>query len=462
MSVSAPGEVLTPRRDRENSARLPTHEQAESLFAAFFLHIHPYQANAFLHRDATLLGIRDGKISTPVVLAVCATAARFACPPIPQDQADCWAKEAANLALDSNETSRDNIKTALLLAIHAQHSGYFPRSHTWCAIANRQALALGLHREASGGDLRVWVDAEADRRLYLASYALERHISNGSPESVYCPADRIQIRLPCDGFNFRMGIACETPEAILEADEPRPSPWRYANVGSMGFYLRLTGARALIKRYLNSLMSGGVLSPGMGPWEPSSLFYACLNKLANIKSTLPPRLRLSGDVIRSRYEATSLGPLVMFYLWWNECHVELCRIALPGYPQSLDQASLSLAPDGWANQIRQTCLKHAQIMSSILQLLHDGARGRPLPVIYDHTLPRLVYSSVRAQLEMMGTSGVDGGLRDTLQVSFDIMLGFVSRMSVYFKSADLLVSRPHLAITPLTVLPASSSKRRRG
>lgn len=303
------------------------------------------------------------------------------------------------------------------------------------------------------------MEAEGDRRLYLACYALERAISDGTPESVFCPAERISLRLPCEGFNYRMGIITETPRAILEGDETEVPPWLYNNVGAMGVYLRLVGCRSIIRKCtheLSHLKADDTLPGHTAPWEPwesDSPFAACMAKLVAIKSSLPPRMRLTREVILTRYDSPGLAPLVMIYLWWNMAHVELCRMVLPGYAQSLDPALLSLAPAGWSEQTRQTCLRHARAITAILDLVARTMPRDPL-VIYDHTFPRIVYSSIRVQIEFAELQVMDDLARQELRASFDMMLEFVSRTSLYFRTAQLLVrcsilARPFMLMTQL-------------
>lgn len=203
-----------------------------------------------MHRDRTLEAARSGKLPHIILLAICAVGARFSVPPEPASVAARWADEAGRLLVISRDLSVDNVVASLLLATYTQHSGFFAQTHTWCALANRQALNLGLHRGATGSEQRPpsWIDAEGRRRLFFACYALDRQISNGSPESICCPAERIKASLPCEGFNWRLGLIVETPQALLEDDESDVLPLMYQNVGLMGSYVRLVAARYMVKK----------------------------------------------------------------------------------------------------------------------------------------------------------------------------------------------------------------------
>lgn len=437
---------------RTLNAKLPTQDQAERLAVAFFLRVHVYRANAFLHREKTLHAIRDGSLSRTVVLALCAVGARFASPPEHDDRAKEWAAEAGNRVIFSTEVLRENIVTSLLLTIYTQQAGRFSQSHIWSAIANNQAISLGLHREVATGT-RSFLESERDRRLFYACYTINRFISNGTPESIQCPASRIKLRLPCDGFNYRMDVSIETPYAVLEDDDSHIPQWMYRNIGAMGFWVRLVGVRAMIKRYFHFLMDmrDGVRNQdGMqdgktdtasytSPWIQTSLFVTCMTKLASLRESLPTRFQLSRDLILKRHDSPALGQIVMFYLWWNECHIELCSVVLAGYPQSLDEGILSMAPEGWVDQTRETCLRHAQAITEILALVTREMNGQPL-TIYDHTIAHVVYLSIRVQLELVVPHIGDEIARGRLQDRFETMLGFLERTSAFFHPVYLVVS----------------------
>ncbi|PYH94463.1 hypothetical protein BO71DRAFT_440979 [Aspergillus ellipticus CBS 707.79] len=427
------------------SIGLPDQDRIERLAVAFFRHVHVYRANAFLHRDHTIAAIRERTLSEAIVLALCATGARFTSPPESDDVAKEWAAKSGLGVMTATESSRETIATSLLLAIYTQQAGRFTQSHLWSTIAISQAVNLGLHREAPPGT-RSFVHSERDRRLFFACYASNRLIANGTPESIQCPASRIKLRLPCDGFNFQMELSVETPESVLEGDDSNVPAWMYKNVGVMGFWVRLVGVRVMIKRYFHTLREimavvresrsvPGVSTDIPKPWIPNSPFQACMAKLASLRETLPARLQLTRDRVVRRHSEPALGQVVMFYLWWNECHLELCSVALAGYPQSLTEEILSTAPNGWVEQARQSSLRHAQAIADILAMVARETPGEP-QVIYDHTIAHVVYLSIRVQLEL-DTAGDTECTK--LKDRVDIMLAFVERTSVYFHSVYLVL-----------------------
>ncbi|PWY82114.1 hypothetical protein BO70DRAFT_371099 [Aspergillus heteromorphus CBS 117.55] len=448
----------TPRTSRMSNNNLPSPDRIQRLAVAFFQHVHVYRANAFLHRDRTLAAIRERTLSETIIFALCAIGSRFTSPPEPEEVAKEWAAQAGHLVTTAMEASRETITTSLLLTIYTQQAGRFTQSHLWSTIAISQAVALGLHHESPPGT-RSFVHSERDRRLFFACYASNRLIANGTPESIQCPASRIKLRLPCDGFNFQMELNVETPESALETDDSHVPAWMYRNVGVMGFWVRLVGVRVMIRRYFHNLretistISGERCNTNIpAPWSPNSPFQACMAKLAWLRESLPVRLQLTRDRVTRRHGEPALGQVVMFYLWWNECHVELCSVALSGYPQSLGENFLSTAPAGWVEQTRQGALRHAQAIADILALVARETPGEPL-VIYDHTIAHVVYLSIRVQLELDTADDVDGAkLKDRV----DTMLAFVERTSVYFHPVYLVKSLDASRLAEKVALVSSS------
>ncbi|RAH49583.1 Zn(II)2Cys6 transcription factor, partial [Aspergillus brunneoviolaceus CBS 621.78] len=403
---------------------LPSQDRLERLAVAFFLHVHVYRANAFLHRDRTLTAIRDGTLSAAIVLALCAVGGRFSFPPESEETVMAWATDAGVQIIASTDVNRDNIAASLLLTIYYQQAGQFARSHLWSGIAINQAITLGLHREAPLRN-HTFVESERDRRIFYACYAMSRLISNGAPESIQCPSSRIRLKLPCDGFNYRMDVSVETPYAQLEeAEGPSGSADTHQCVGAIGFWVRLVGVRTMTRRYFHTLTE----SQQQQQQQES-------DTRAVSGESLPIRFQLSRERVAQLAESPVLGQIVLFYLWWNICHIELCSMALTGYAQSLDEDTLAAAPDGWVQQTRQKCLRHAQAITDVLELLDRELSGHPL-TIYDHTIAHVVYLSLRVQLEV---GLVEDEIPSRLRNRFEMMLAFVKRTSTYFRSVQLVV-----------------------
>ncbi|PYH83354.1 hypothetical protein BO82DRAFT_391017 [Aspergillus uvarum CBS 121591] len=458
LNPTSPSGTQVNRSNLPSHLTLPSQDRLERLAVAFFLHVHVYRANAFLHRDRTLTAIRDGSLSRAIVLALCAVGGRFAFPPESEEIVMVWAADAGNQIIASTDVNRDNIGASLLLTIYYQQAGQFAQSHLWSGIAMNQAITLGFHREAPSRN-HTFAESERDRRLFYACYAISRFISNGSPESIQCPSSRIRLRLPCDGFNYRMDVFVKTPYAQLEeAEGPSGSSATHQCVGAMGFWVRLVGVRTMTRRYFHTLTesrqqpqeddirasSGGnsrgpMLLPSLAPWSPTSPYAACMAKLAIIRESLPTLFQLSRDRVAQLHESPVLGQIVLFYLWWNECHIELCSMALTGYAQSLDEETLATAPDGWVQQTRRNCLRHAQAITDVLELLERELSGHAL-TIYDHTIAHVVYLSLRVQLEV---GLVDDEIASRLTNRFEMMLEFVKRTSNYFRSVQLVLKEMH-------------------
>ncbi|OJJ97663.1 hypothetical protein ASPACDRAFT_45759 [Aspergillus aculeatus ATCC 16872] len=455
LNSTSPSRTQADRSNQSAQINLPSQDRLERLAVTFFLHVHVYRANAFLHRDRTLTAIRDGTLSGAIVLALCAVGGRFAFPPESEETVMAWATDAGIQIIASTD------------------AGQFARSHLWSGIAMNQAITLGLHREAPLRN-HTFVESERDRRIFYACYAMSRLISNGAPESIQCPSSRIRLKLPCDGFNYRMDVSVETPYAQLEeAEGPSGSADTHQYVGAMGFWVRLVGVRTMARQYFHTLcesrqqeqqqhesviraVPGGnprcpMLLPSLAPWSPSSPYVACMAKLALIRESLPTRFQLSRERVAQLAESPVLGQIVLFYLWWNICHIELCSMALTGYAQSLDEATLAAAPDGWVQQTRQNCLRHAQAITDVLELLDRELYAHPL-TIYDHTIAHVVYLSLRVQLEV---GLVDDEIPSRLMNRFEMMLAFVKRTSTYFRSVQLVLKEMRRMLADHGVVPCN-------
>ncbi|CAK7219969.1 hypothetical protein SEUCBS140593_004075 [Sporothrix eucalyptigena] len=447
--------------------RLPSQERIERLAVAFFQCVHVYRSNAFLHRDRALMAIRDETISPAILLAICAVGARFTSPPEPEDVARAWADDAGHRVMSVGECSRETVAVSLLLNIYSQQAMRFSQAHSWGAVAMNQAITLGLHREVPPSSIKgtppTFDEAEGDRRLFLACYTINRFASNGQPAAVSCPTSLIKLRLPCDGFNYRLDVSVETPYAILEDDETHVPAWMYKNVGAMGMWVRLVGARFMVKKSFQAMVTAqeeaaqtaqerlheeqqGAPTPTSSssssmPWHPGSLFAASITKLASIRESLPPRQRLHSGLLHRKRNTTGLSQIVMFYLWWNECHLELCSVVLPGYPQSLDPDTLATAPAGWVDHTRQNCLRYAQAITDIVVLVEQETKDHPL-IVYDHTVAHAVYLAIRVQLEILGPPSdntSDQNQQLPSRKRFEMALQLVERTAVYFHSISLLV-----------------------
>jgi hypothetical protein len=190
-----------------------------------------------------------------VLFALCALVKRFvlggdtAKEPEGDSQARSWSQTATNRLLLSNKISVDNVITAILLAKHAVCSGNYSQAFSLTAVANRQAVALGLHKELSVSDGTAWTEREARRRIMFSCYCLDRMTASGQQELTSCPAESVQIQSPCEEYNFQLAVSTSAEVANLEGLDGASGDSRSQHqVGIMGHNVRIVGMRYVTLR----------------------------------------------------------------------------------------------------------------------------------------------------------------------------------------------------------------------
>jgi hypothetical protein len=193
-------------------------------------------------------------VSTKVLLAICAVASRFldisgSTPLQGSAQAQIWAKDAKTMLILEEDMSIDTITCALILAKNDINSGKYSSAWVLTAIANRCALALGLHRELPSDHPATGIERETRRRLMWSCYCLDRMMATGVPEFISTPASSIRIKLPCEEHHYLFGQAVDAPIPILELEMPDdPVNAKIESVGLLGQYVRIMEIRTMILR----------------------------------------------------------------------------------------------------------------------------------------------------------------------------------------------------------------------
>lgn len=235
---------------------------------AYFEHFHSLSTNAFLHRATFVKSLSQGKVSQVVLLAVCTTASRYINQggeaSVHRDGSELaanWFREATFLLHDSGQICFDNTVAALILARHAIQAGRYGQAWNLIAIANRQAVALGLHNETphrhgvtqnAPPTEMSWIEAEIRRRVMWACYCCDRIMSTGIREFTLCPSEAINLPLPAESSHFNLDIPTRTPFPVLDlnmtaAIPPDTLPDSHIDtVGLMGHHVRLVALRYAI------------------------------------------------------------------------------------------------------------------------------------------------------------------------------------------------------------------------
>jgi Fungal specific transcription factor domain len=184
---------------------------------AFFDHVAPYQANAFLHQGTMKQQLRDGEVPEHLLLAICAISARFvslsnsSAPTTTSHninfQSSQWARIATHRLMASRDINLTNAVVALLLCKNATYDGAFNHAFLLAALANRYALKLRLFDEtkwpSTGGESELrWVEKEQRRRIMFACYCVDRMTATGMKELTFVPANIMTLQLPCEDYQY--------------------------------------------------------------------------------------------------------------------------------------------------------------------------------------------------------------------------------------------------------------------
>lgn len=180
------------------------------------------------------------------------------------------------------------------------------------------------------------------------------------------------------------------------------------------------------------------------PWEAHSSAQLSLAKLAHFSTTLHPSYRLTPSIIHALRGTDQLGPLVMLHLWHEMFHLELFRMAVPGYTESLPARVAELAPHGWLEDMASRCLEHGRNMMRILVLIEQETKGGGWEDNLDPKLPMLVYASVRIQLELGKAVEVD----EELKQGFEIMMACVGRIARFYA-----INKPLVSVSTVVIMP---------
>lgn len=176
------------------------------------------------------------------------------------------------------------------------------------------------------------------------------------------------------------------------------------------------------------------------PWDPTSTFAQCAEKMSTWKQTLLPQFQLIPDTIYIRQSQDQLSPLIMLHVWFEQCMSDLYRIVMPGFPETLPASMLSNAPAGWVQQHQSACVSHASNIASLFERVGSLVDMQNF-VFLDTSLPMCVFESMCVRLQglfMLPQESLEQRKEDC-KSSFKILIGYIERMSRYFRQAQWLV-----------------------
>lgn len=258
---------------------------------------------------------------------------------------------------------------ALLLCInHSMHTGRFQRAFMLAAIAARFATALRLHREHQGLD---FVAQETRRRIVWSLKLVERYFSIGLPEFELCPFESIYIHLPCVESVYDAGSTKESTPGNLNSSSPPED--------DHGAYQLCVNLETL-RRDIVKLGRASAHCERTSPQIPL-LIRSFERTLFDIGAKMPHGPELSFHQINALITSRWLPRHIALQLSWHQCHCDLYRLLLRGYPEAAPRPALEVLSRQGTNdhdgcndlllRAERQCLQHSNAIILILTLLNQ-------------------------------------------------------------------------------------------
>ncbi|KAF4985185.1 hypothetical protein FDECE_16748, partial [Fusarium decemcellulare] len=337
-----------PAANQPASTSSPSDELVTTLVNQYFDRLYPLASYSFLHKATVIQRCRDKTIDRALKLALCAITAMYFDKHNPER--DSWAQEAERLILDRLERpSIFQLQASLLLIRYRAGVGQFPRAFIMAGLAARWAVALRLNYEHS----RLGpVAQEVRRRTFWSLYLLEDSFCVGLKEFELFDPDTIHLQLPCEDVDFHQERHVSTgylqPGKGLEPEV----------LGSRAAFVRLAFIRRAIMR-----LNRRVFLKEVNLSELFSSMERFQNDLLRLRTKLAP----SDQYPPTNPEELHRPPqYAIMHMSWHQCHCDLYRIFLTGYPEATPHAAVEgmSAPD--RALMKDKCLAHAEQIVKVL------------------------------------------------------------------------------------------------
>ena len=314
-----------------------TTDDILSLIDVFFEKIYPLPSYAFLHPATTKKRCRDGLVHRPLAQAIAALTVFYTARE--REPASQWIQDAEQTIWENLEQpSIPRLQTLLLVIHYRMELGNFQRAFMLAAIAARFAAAMRLNHERPDLDP---IAREVRRRIVWSLKIVERYFSIGLPEFELCPFETIYLDLPI-------------PEEEFGADEA-------GDYGAYSLHVRLESVR----RDIMKLNRGVALCDQPFPLL-TKVIYDVERDLREIGSRMPSGTNLSVDEISGLLDNPWLPRRILVLISWHQCHCDLYRLLLRGYPEAAPSIVIDAANPNYIATAERACLRHA---ISIVQIL---------------------------------------------------------------------------------------------
>ncbi|KAJ4141954.1 hypothetical protein NW754_014743 [Fusarium falciforme] len=341
-----PAEDVPPVNPPTDSS--PSDELVTGLVNQYFDRLYPLASYSFLHKATVIQRCRDKTIDRALKLALCAITAMYF--DKPNQERDAWAQEAEQLMLDRLEQpSIFQLQASLLLIRYRAGVGQFPRAFIMAGLAGRWAVALRLNYEHS----RLGpVAQEVRRRTFWSLYLLEDSFCVGLKEFELFDPDTIHLQLPCEDVDFHQERHVSTgylqPGKGLEPEV----------LGSRAAFVRLAFIRRAIMR-----LNRRVFLKEVNLSELFSSMERFQNDLLRLRTKLAP----SDQYPPTNPEELHRPPqYAIMHMSWHQCHCDLYRIFLTGYPEATPHAAVEGMSAPERALMKDKCLAHAEQIVKVL------------------------------------------------------------------------------------------------
>ena len=308
----------------------------------FFEHIYPVPSFSFLHPHSTREKAQDGSLDDALAKALCAVTELILLRHTPSEGRGTQSISAVEQCIwdQLQRPTLSRLQALILCVVYRMETGNFQRAFMLAGLAARGATAMRLNYEAQSNDAVI---CESRRRTLWSLKLLEVYFSIGLPENELLPYENLFVQFPMHEDEF-------------QSDES----WTSSERGSYGLFVRLASLRRDIMRLNRSIALCDQPFPHL------------LKVIRSLERELEHQRTTIGSDDSSFPEIANSSPwlarMVAAKLSWHQCHCDLYRLLLPGYPEAAPTAVLQDIEQHTTDLAIECCLTHAL---AIIQILCD-------------------------------------------------------------------------------------------
>lgn len=369
---------------------LPPPEETLILktFENFFRHIHHIPIFSYLHQASLMQRYHSGSMDRALLLSLIGlTSLLTDLGPGAREYGNRCVSVAESLVLrDLDRPTVLKIQALVLIIKHRVFSRRFSDAFMLTGLASRFAAALRLNHE---NPRLCFLAQESRRRLMWSLFMIDIGMAAGHPDFTLWAyrADMIDLKLPCNERNFEYDLpevteALAPPPALSDGSLPPLSD----NVGFLALHVRIQWIRSKILAFTKSFVTR---TPRQADLD--ALPQRCEELQAELKAfeaRLPAPFRWTASNLKLRAYHPRLCVFLMTHIWWQQCHCDLYRIALPGRRESLPRKAIAKLDPDFVKHCQRQCFEHAHAMAEMFTLVTQFEKGVP---VSDLDLPVCVY-----------------------------------------------------------------------